>query len=265
MLRRFSRPGFRRRGFVKRRKFSGRGRYKRSNYKKKLVGGAARAARSSYTNTPMCRDLGSIWPSCLITKLRFRAIVPLDYRTATVSMTENANDSTSYSAFFTFWPNYGTGGTPNPCGPLVAVPYGATSSTAAPSATGFTAATAEAMGIDKLLSEGKSGSATGPYSRCCVLSAKFKHTVTAAHASITVGDAKVPFTCPGEHYLHPMCSKDQIITAITSQATSDGFWNQPDVRRKYSTGRAHGYALNNSGGAETVAVAPPAASVVWRI
>lgn len=249
---------------MKRRKFSGRGRYKRSNYKKRLVGGAARAARSSYTNTPMCRDLGSIWPSCLITKLRFHAVVPADYRTGSSAMTGTANQGTSYSSFFNFWPNYSTGGTPNPAGPLVAATYGGTAATACPTVTGFTPPTAEAMGVDKLLAEGKVGSVTGPYSRCCVLAANYKYTITAYHALSQGSLVPMPITLPSQQFLHPMCSKDQIITVPTTQSTADSMWNQPDVQRKYVTRSTQGVMAVQNAGTTLVMPNLPATTCIWR-
>lgn len=262
MLRRFSRPGFRRRAFVKRRKFGYRGKFKRRNYKKRLVGGAARAARSSYTNTPMCRDLGSIWPSCLITKIRFHAVVPADYRTQLTDggMTSTTGEGTSYSAFINMWPNYSA----TPTGVLKPATYGGTASTEykLASYTGWSVDTTDSMGVDKLLAEGKSGSATGPYSRMCVLAANYRYTLSFLHKQSQAATTPLSFVPPSEHFLHPMCSKDQIITPITTQSHADSFWNQPDVQRRYKAGSV-GVALGTTSGA-TQTHTIPGVSVQWR-
>jgi len=263
MLRRFSRPGFRRRAFVKRRKFGYRSKFKRrGNYKKRLVGGAARAARSSYTNTPMCRDLGSIWPSCLITKLRFHAVVPADFRTQDIEggLTATGSAGTSYSSFINMWPNYSA----TPTGPLTQASYGGTNTTEykLASYTAWTNVTAQAMGIDKLLAEGKSGDATGPYSRCCVLSVQYRYTLSFFHKRVEAGTTPVAVVTPSQHILHPMCNKDQIITAVTNQSHMDAMWNQPDVQRRY---RQHpvGVQLGTTSGA-TQTYGIPGVSVQWK-
>lgn len=260
MLRRVSRPGFRRRSFVKRRKFGYRSKFKRSNYKKRLVGGAARAARSSYTNTPMCRDLGMIWPSCLITKLRYVAYLPADFRSGTQGlMTSTTDEGTSYSSFFTYWPaDVGAA-----IGPLRACPYaGATAATAYSDKQGFTALATDALGIDKLLvAAGSSPSA--PYSRCCVLSARYSFTFSFFHGTQATTAAPNPIVGPSRHMLHPMCNKDVVITPVTTCATADAMWLQPDVVRRYR-GNCIGSAMNFSTTAAAASVAPPGHSVRWK-
>jgi len=261
MLRRFSRPGFRRRAFVKRRKFGYRSKFKRrGNYKKRLVGGAARAARSSYTNTPMCRDLGSIWPSCLITKIRFHAVVPLDFRTQSSSLTSTANEGRSYSAFVNMWPNYSA----TPTGVLKPATYGGTASTEYKlgSYTGWSVDTTDSMGVDKLLAEGKSGSATGPYSRMCVLAANYRYTAVAHHLQSQTLALPYSFMPASQHMLHAMCSKDQIITAITTQSSADSFWNQPDVKRQFKSS-SRGVAIGTTAGA-TQTHTLPGCTVQWK-
>lgn len=260
MLRRYSRPGFRRRAFVKRRKFGYRAKSKRT-YKKRLIGGAARAARSTYTNTPICRDLGMLWPSCLITKLRYHAFLPADFRTGTGAViTNTADEGHSYSAFFTFWPaDVGIG-----IGPLRGCTYGGgTSATAYANKTGFSVLTNDAMGIDKLLAAAGAGAATGTYSKCCVLSARYQFTISMFHGSSDTDLLPIPMAPPSMHMLHPMCNKDPVITPLTTTVSVDSMWNQPDVKRRY-VAKATGSVQGNSGGSATVISNIPGHVVKWK-
>lgn len=262
MLDRFSRPGFRRRAFVKRRKFGYRTKFKRrGNYKKRLIGGAARAARSSYTNTPMCRDLGMIWPSCLITKLRQVAYLPADFRSGVQGLiTSTTDEGSSYSSFITYWPaDVGAA-----IGPFRACPYsGSTAATAYADKQGFTAlAATDALGIDKLLVAAGSSPAA-PYSRCCVLSAKYSITFSFFHGTSQTTYIPMPIMPPSRHMLHPMCNKDVVITPVTTNATADAMWNQPDVSRRYLAA-ATGHAISGSSGTTATDTAIGGRSVRWK-
>lgn len=118
----------------KRRRFNSRRRV-RSNYKQRLIGASARAARNTYVNTSMCRDLGSLWPSCLITKLRFHAMINADNRGATPGLTNTALNGNSYAANLILLPQYDAGGG-TPFGPLQAANFGSSSLAAANSPAG---------------------------------------------------------------------------------------------------------------------------------
>lgn len=210
----------------------------------------------------MCRDLGSIWPSCLITKIRFHALVPADYRTQDLHglMTGTSGSGFSYSSFVNFWPNYAT----TPTGPLTVQTFGgaATTEYKLASYTAWSNVTAQGMGVDKLLAEGKSGSATGPYSRMCVLSANYRYTLSFMHKRHDTATSPVAFVPPSQHCLHPMCNKDQIITAVTNQSTMDAMWNQPDVQRRYR-GAAQGVQIGTTSGA-TQTFSIPGATLQWK-
>lgn len=221
------------------------------SYKKKLIGGAARAARSTYTGTALCKDLGPLFPSCLITKLRFSAIVGAHADTSTPTTGCDLAVGTVgnyYSNLFNLWPDYDS---TTPIGPLTGGAYGgaaAVSAWAQTSAKGFSPVSTECLGMSRLFGVAGGGAAS-VYQRMCVLSVKYEFTYRLWQAYSTPdasNDSVVAEVASGPsiHHFHPVSYKDSTITAATSMANSMSASNQPDVKTKL-VGKQYGCMSTN--------------------
>lgn len=256
LSRRYGGTGFRpRRRRIYRR--SRRPTYRRSNYKRRLVGGAVRAARTNYTGVGMCRDLGTIWPNCLIVKLRSHwrvGVMPNG-----PAMTDATDQGYWYDGGWACYPAFGT-----TCGPLVQTTYSGIAMGGSATVTGFTPVSAQALGIDKLLAEAKA-SPSAPYSRCCVLSVAVKQTHSYNHTfgSIAAATQSRPIVPDSEHVLHMMNNQDVPINSPTTQANMDSAWNQPDVKRKKLLSKAMTVSLNTDTPVNNMVVLPTV-NHVWK-
>lgn len=192
---------------------------------------AARAATSAYTNTPMCKDLGKLWPECMVLKLPFHAT----HQAVNINATATIAAAGAYHWSYQYYPITGNannglfGGTGCPGAPATFLDG---------SGSGFTVPTRGAQGVARLLS---AAGGAGVYQNMCVLRAKGRATLClqgATGANLAAVDQVG--VAPGVHFMHHVNNTDAFYTVPTNAASADDFWNQPDVRRKYTTGDAGG-------------------------
>lgn len=252
--RRFGRRRFSRKaGYGRRRSKYGR---RRMSVKRRIVGASARAAKSTYTGTPMCRDLGTLWPSCMITKLRYHAMMQPFNGSATLGLQSGVRGY-YYNNVLNMYP------TPGAVTNAATFANGATSNWVDASAAGTSVlSTTGAAGIARLLGS-PGASSTTMYQRCCVLSARVVLTIELQPNQISTTNG-IFGTGKSYHFLHPLSLTDSTYAAPSSPAATDSFWNQPDVRKKLA-GPVTGINMANSSTSNTAyGVAKPGTLVRWK-
>lgn len=184
--------GIRRRG----RMSFGRKRAKLNVVRRKLIGGAVRAATQQTTSTPMCRDLGNLWPGCVTVKLKMHFASPLTSSAGAIAAGYNYQHQ------------------------IVCYPY-------RPLSAGFGAITGYTDGSNKgaggwarLIS---AASGVGPYSECCVLKMQYnlRYDTQVSMANQGTTNAAVHVSLPWTHYVRVYDSTSSMLTAPTTQAQLD--------------------------------------------
>lgn len=122
--------------------------------------------------------------------------------------------------------------------------------------------TAQALGIDKLLSAG-GAAPTAVYTKYCVLSAKYQVSFSFMNQNVSTATTDAPIVPPSQHFMHSLTKSDEPLTVITTQSSLDSAWNQPDVRRKYVGAKA-GHILQTATAVAINGSTLPAVSIVWK-
>lgn len=187
-----------RRGFAKRRKTA-------ALYKKPVSRTAGRAAVQRSAPAALCRDLGSIYPSCLVLRCKQRGI----FEAAVLDGTAVASDKYYWRSFPIF-------------------PSTANGTTALMTAfAGGTAINLMPYGLSRIF--GTSGT-NGVYQRCCVLKARMfvRFTLRVDVAGVTLD----PLGGNWLHFQHTRDGDGEALAAPTTQALADRAFAQPDVRTR---------------------------------
>lgn len=223
------------------RRFSRFGR--RKSVKKRLVGTAGRAAARRRTPNMMCKDIGTIYPSCMVLRCRQSGLFSLG--DASLNLTNAADAATGKYYFVTI-----------PIQPTTT--NGLTSSLTAITNSG-TALNLQAYGLARLFN---TAGATGVYQRACVLKCK----VTAKLHLTMAQFATIGTRVPGgrwTHFLHTRDGDGEALTAPSTQALADRDWAQPDVRRRIKDTMLGTAYLNSTSVGINFNTLPPQ-RVVWR-
>lgn len=196
----------------------GYGRYKKRrfppNLKKRVVRTAGRAAARPNMPNQMCRDLGNVYPSCMVLKCRQSFFGSLGNTGGVIPDGTTASDK-YYSANFRCFPSSNT----------VVSGTGGTFITLAQLVQG-SLITAIPPGLARVFN---TSGATGVYQRACVLSARFNIRCTLQRRGVTEAE-----NTGGRwiHILHTRDSDGETAPDMKTQALADGLYCQPDVRRQ---------------------------------
>lgn len=210
-------PMFRRSRFGRRRygkKYGYKKRRYPPNLKKRVVRTSARAAANPRAPNAMCRDIGTMYPSCMVLKCRQSFFGSLGDNVGTIANGTTAADK-YYSANFRCFPSNntfasGTGGT---FSQLTQLTQGST-------------ITAIPPGLARVFN---ASGAAGVYQRACVLSARFRFRMTLMRVASGEG------VNPGGRWTHILHTRDadaEIAPDMKTQSAADGLYCQPDVRRQ---------------------------------
>lgn len=207
---------FRRSRFSRRR--YGRSGYKKRRYppnlKKRVVRTSARAAANPRAPNSMCRDIGTVYPSCMVLKCRQSFYGSLGNTTGVLPDGTSAVDK-YYSANFRCFPSSAT---------VVSGNYGTFGGLA--QLTTGSSVVAIPPGLARVFN---TAGTTGVYQRACVLSARFNIRCTFQRLATTEG------TNVGgiwTHILHTRDSDGEAAPDMKTQAAADLLYCQPDVRRQ---------------------------------
>lgn len=204
---RFGRKSYGRRGFKKRR-------YP-PNIKKRVVRMGAKAAANPRAPNSMCRDIGNVYPSCMVLKCRQSFFGSLGNTGGLLSDGTTATDK-YYSANFRCFPSSAT---------VVSGNYGTFGGLA--QLVQGSSVVAIPPGLARVFN---TSGATGVYQRACVLSARFNFRCTLQRI---VGNSEVGnIGARWMHILHTRDADAEVAPDIKTQSAADGLWCQPDVRRQ---------------------------------
>lgn len=250
----FGRNRMRRRGAGGRRRYSGKRRgyrrvrgYKRRKmpFGKRVKRQAVRAGfRSNKQYGSICRDLGTMFPECLSVKLYLHFQHPIQRAAGT------AETFAAYDQYLRCYPYK----------PILNWNSNA-SSTAITNYTDIAAVSP--MGWTRLI--GSSG-ASAMYKECLVVSMAHDLRIDFQTAvTWTLSDAATDkIIAPARHFYHLFDTGGVAQTAPTTQALSDTYAQQPDVKMKVTSGQNQG----NAGSADTTnnatMVVSPGRQVRWR-
>jgi hypothetical protein len=210
-------PMFRRSRFGRKR-YGRKYRYKKRrmppNLKKRVVRTSARAAANPRAPNSMCRDIGTVYPSCMVLKCRQSFFGSLGNTGGILSDGTVAQDK-YYTANFRCFPSSATvaSGNAGTFGTLAQLVQGS-SVVAIPPGLARVFNTAGTQGV---------------YQRACVLSARFHLRCTLQR--IVSGEANNT----GARWIHILHTRDadgETAPDIKTQAAADLLYCQPDVRRQ---------------------------------
>lgn len=214
------------------------------NMRKKVVRTAKRSAARPLMPNQMCRDLGNVYPSCLVLKCRQSWFGSMGDTAGALPAGTAANDK-YYSCNFRCFPSNAAGA------------GGGTFSALSLLVTYGSSLTAIPPGLARVFN---TAGATGVYQRCCVLSCKY---VIKCALTRTI-NAENGLPCGRwMHLLHTRDSDGESAPDLKSQATADTTWCQPDVRRKFKDGTASQvYVVGAAAGSMNTRY--PAHRFTWR-
>lgn len=243
MPRRFIRRGYGISSFRRRRRFVRRGRARIPNMRRPLRA-AATAAASNTTAVRMCKDLGVLWPSCTLVKLKQHF----------VSYVGSANGTNALPLA------YGQGSIVcYPFAPLAALSsvagWSSLFNDSGDSAGTVTTSALQPVGWGKLI-----GSADPTiYGRACCLRMQYDlRLVVAPNQPANTGGLPAQLTAAITAYTRPFDATEGILTAPTTQDQADLNVSQPHVRRRYAR---HGCRITSipaatAGGVPTELIPP---------
>lgn len=212
-------PMFRRSRYGRRRYGSRKYGYKKRrsppNLKKRVVRTSARAAANPRAPNAMCRDIGTVYPSCMVLKCRQSFYGSLGNTGGVLSDGTTATDK-YYSANFRCFPSSAT---------VVSDNYGTFGGLA--QLVQGSSVVAIPPGLARVFN---TAGTTGVYQRACVLSARFhfRCTLQRVRANQELGN-------PGGRWMHMLHTRDsdgETAPDIKTQAAADLLYCQPDVRRQ---------------------------------
>lgn len=200
--------------------------------------------RSNKQYGSICRDLGTMFPECLSVKIYLHFQHPIQRAAGT------AETFAAYDQYIR-------------CYPYHALLFW-NSNTTSSAVAGYTdIATVSPMGWTRMI--GTSG-ATAMYKECLVVSMAHDLRVDFNTANTwNLGDvATDKIIPPMRHFFHSFDTGGVAMTAPTTQALSDAYAQQPDVRMKVACGQNQGQAGSADTSNTATMVYQPAKCVRWR-
>lgn len=214
------------------------------NMRKKVVRTAKRSAARSLMPNQMCRDLGNVYPSCLVLKCRQSFFGSIGDTAGLISNGTTATDK-YYSANFRCFPSSAT---------VVSGNYGTFGGLA--QLVAGSSVVAIPPGLARVFN---TSGATGVYQRACVLSGKF---IIRLNLQRILNSELACFGGRWIHLLHTRDSDAETAPDLKTQATADTTYCQPDVRRKLKdTTRNLAYV---SGAGESMNTVSASQKFTWR-
>lgn len=198
-----------------RRKYGYKKRRYPPNLKKRVVRTSGRAAANPRAPNSMCRDIGNVYPSCMVLKCRQSFFGSLGNTGGTLPDGTTASDK-YYSANFRCFPSSAT---------VVSDNYGTFGGLA--QLVQGSSVVAIPVGLARVFN---TSGATGVYQRACVLSARFNIRCTLQ--GLRSNSEAVNYGARWIHILHTRDSDGETAPDMKTQAAADGLYCQPDVRRQ---------------------------------
>jgi hypothetical protein len=237
-----SRRGFYGQSRFKRRRFTRKAgkRYRGRAYKpsvaKRLVRGSLRAAKNVYQKADVCKDLGVMFPECMLVKFTYI----LGTKIFSV-----AGATPYYDAIITLFPY-------RPCASIGAAPWN--------SVIGGDTLTNDAVGWSRLVG----ASSPSLYKRCCVASVKYQ-VLIHPKAMLTSGGNPLTAFYTIQDWRHSQHFYSANSARETAPTTCDAFslsQAQPDVKTQSKL--SPGTAICSNANPAANLVFPPASACTWK-